>query len=261
MSRPINLCIVVNDRILMIPFNSLEEIDVFTMRYNDRYNFLNRMIKILDLNVQIRDITGLYIMSSANKNLPLKYGKDNYNLDSLIDNYALYLVKNRFKIYFPAGLKKVITNIKGEYNLDNLTLKEMTFIIKRYFNGRYSNHREIYFMIKNDMSIEIDKVFSDRRDLKRAELSEFESDNDYIQYLIELKQRGYDELALDELSKIDLEVLSSGLKDSKYGVFDGMCNTDLSIYEDIIVLEEATGMSIDTIKELCYKQINNGRKR
>lgn len=259
MSRPINLCIVINDKILTIPFNSLEEVDIFTMRYENRYNFLNRMIKILDLNVLIKDITEVYIEPSINKNMPIKYSRDNYNLDSLIDCYALCVIKD--KRYISSGLKKVIINIKGDCSIDNLTLKDIAFIIKRYFDRRYSIHREIYFMIKDDVDIKIDKISSENINLKRDNISELESDNDYIQYLIELKQRGYDDLALDELSKVDLEVLSTNLKNSRYGIFDGICNNDLSIYEDIIILEESTGLTIDSIKELCYKKINSGYKR
>lgn len=259
MTRPVNLCIVINNKTLFIPFNSLEEIDIFTTRYPDRYNFLINIIKILDLDITIKDITSIYIESSNRKNLPIKYQKDNYNLDSLINNYALYLIKDPTKI--TSGMKKVIANIKDNQEPNNLTLGEMTFIVKRYITSRYSIHRNIYFMIKDETNIAIDKPQSNQRTLKREDLSKLESNNDFIQYLIELKQRGYEELAIEELSKIDLEDLSSNLKTNGYGVFDGMCNTDLSIYEDMIILEESTGMDIDTLKEICYEQMNNGRKK
>lgn len=259
MTRPIDLCININNKILIIPFNSLEEVDIFTSRYKDRYSFLNSLIKILEIDVKIKDITSVYIETSKKKNLPIKYAKDNYNIDSLTENFTLYLIKNKSTI--TDGMKKILTNISGNDNIENLSLKDMNFIVRRYLDSRYSVQRNIYFMIKDDMDIKIDKINNTNTNIKRNELSKIDSTDPYIQYLIGLSQRGYDELAIEELSKIDLDELKNNLNGDGYSIFDGINNNDLSIYEDMIVLEESTGMSIDEIKDICIKQINNRHRK
>ena len=56
---------------------------------------------------------------------------------------------------------------------------------------------------------------------------------------------------MDELSKVDLEIISRSIEKSGLGIFDGLGGITFSLFdEDTYVLVENTGMSIEELKSI-----------
>ena len=107
-------------------------------------------------------------------------------------------------------------------------------------------------MIKSFGNVRSDKLSKGERE--RLALSEMNAQEDsFVQYLIELASRDKDKLvmALDELSKVDLEDISRLMDGKNYAPFDGLVNDkEDDLEEDIYALEMLTDLSIEEIKDL-----------
>ena len=115
-------------------------------------------------------------------------------------------------------------------------------------------------MIRDFGGIRIDKVGSYIEEIKKNELSKGEGINDdFVQYLVELAGKGeeYLDMAMEELSKGDLEDIGRMLSKPERGVYDGLrtVSKEESLEEDKICLVEFTGMSIEELRDI---QPNNG---
>ena len=114
-------------------------------------------------------------------------------------------------------------------------------------------------------SVRIDKLVCNNEINYSEKLSNLESNNDdFIQYLIELSLRGNKgyNTAMEELSKGDLEDIRRSIGKTSFSVVDGLSDSRLiDINRDIASLEECTGISINLLREMCKKQINDGRNR
>lgn len=274
----INLYMETSKGIISIPFVSIKEADLFTSQYNSRFDnvgnrnkLLNFLIKILQLPISVDDIGRVYL---SYKNiddiefnyetcLPVKYSKDNYNIDSVIANFSLYLKRDQSRLNYPGirdvGKKKFSRFVPGE-----MSNNDIDFLAGVYLNNDYRKIRDMYFYlseldsVNEKYNIRIDKLVSNNDDFSSEKLSSLESDDDFIQYLIELSSRGDREynIAMEELSSSDLEDIRRSIGKTPVAVVDGLSDSRLiNVNRDIANLEECTGISIDKLREMCKKQI------
>ena len=277
MSKKINLYLETSKGMITIPFLGIKEADLFTIEYTNRLEFLDSLINILDLRIDRDDVGNIYFSYKDIENiyfdyetcLPVKYSRDNYNVDSLVDNFALYLRQDQRRLDMPGVRnvgKKIVYNFKPGYVSNN----DIGLIANAYLRNDYRKMRDTYFMLielntlyEHDVfSIKIDNVPYRKNNVSRKELFQLESNSDdYVQYLIELSSRGEDEYdwAREELSKIDNDDIKRSLGKSSSLILDGFGDMSLISSEEVQNLEKVTGMNIEILRELCKMQISNGR--
>lgn len=272
MSKRINLYIETNQGRLVIPFRGIREVDSFTVEFNNRLEFLPILFRILNVPVSVNDVNMMYLSYKNSEELhcfdydvclPLKYGKDNYNIDSVVENFAAYL-KQDFKRLDADGVRNVGMNIVHDFNSKCVKNYEIDLIAKAYLKDDYRKIRDTYFMICDDFDIRIDKIVSKENYSLRKDLFQLESCNDdYIQYLIELASRGGDEYdrAMEELSKIDVEDIGKSISKNYYGVIDSL--GDESLVSPVVSqnFEQVIDINIDVLQEMCRLSLSSGRKR
>ena len=116
----------------------------------------------------------------------------------------------------------------------------------------YKRKRDIYFLIKDEVSIDIDEValkYLDKVD--RKDLSMYSKGEDgYFSYLVEYSKKGREEYekVMDEIGQSDLEDISRFLNRSRIGIVDGVSNESKTMDIEIMLLEENTGLSIDSLR-------------
>jgi len=272
-----NLFLETNKGLISIPCGNIEDIDKYTIRFinemgfKNKELFLNVLINMLDLNITTNDIKRVCLSTMDRKDYefdynwsnPIKYGEDNYNLDSLILYFGQFLKENRNKIEM---FKDEAFRFINGYENGTYTDNDIDFFARIYINKRYRNQRDVYFLLTEfRYPVRIDKVKNIREcGVNTIRLDKLnESENKYIQYLIELASRGEEEYerAIDELSKNDLEELNRYLDRTFYGVVDGVSDITIPTEEDIQLFEEITGMSVRELHDMCSKQLGNGIKR
>lgn len=262
-----------DNTIISIPFGKLKDIDNYTMQFSDRMVFLDRIISCLGLNINKNYISRIYLVDEENKDLefdydsnkclPIRYNKDNYNVDSLRDNFILYLQQDHSRIrrydLFYAKFSGMMGFKAGERDISD---EEIKGIVYSYFKEHYKGIRKIYFDIKDDYKIKIDNFKLKDKEIKRDDLSKLESrEDDYLQYLIELASRSDDDRlrAIEELSLMDIEELNKRLSGNSYGVIDGISDIEMIKNDDTKEIEELVGMDIEDIRKIAVKNI--GRRR
>ena len=285
MDRGINLYMETGMGIISIPFIGIKEVDLFTTGYNSRFDkdglnnkskLLDVLIKVLKLSISVDDIGRVYLsyedIDSVEFNydtcLPIRYSKDNYNIDSLIENFSLFLKRDYSRLNYP-GIRNLVRNAYGDFRIDTISDREIDIIAKLFLDKNYRRMRDVYFYL-NEMdlpneryNIKIDKVLDrdigdDRLDISKLEGSE----DSIVEYLIELSSRNKDNTGMirDEFSKMELDDIRRELGDDSGYVFDGLSDKN-KIKKDIFNLEECTGINIEILRDMCNSQIRDSRGR
>lgn len=256
---------------IIIPFIDLESVDLFTVRYANRYELITGLSSILNLSLVPQDVEKVYLyceyVSRKNlfktKNDYIKYRGDNFNIKFLEDSFSLYLKQEHDRIR-TCGVMDI--NSKAMYDFkcgeDKLTDFDIEDAVRKYLtNAPYRTFRKVYFMIKGHVRVSINRVIREDDKNIRRNLSEFHTDDEYLQYLLEYASRGEEECSrvMEELSQYDLEELSSRLKHSHYGLFDGVGNNQNYTLEDLYDLEKYTGLSIEELTAYVSSRHRRGR--
>jgi len=286
MGKMINLYMETSKGIISIPFCSIIDVDLFTSEYNSRFDddnlgnrskLLDVLIKILKLPISVNDIGRIYLSYKDIDDiefdyetcLPIKYNRDNYNVDSVIDNFSLYLKRDQGRLNYP-GIRDVGKKIFDRFVPGDMSNNDIDFLAKVYLKDDYRKIRDMYFYLSDldssyeSYNIKIDKLVDNKDNRYSKNISDLESNDDFIQYLIELSSRGESEydIAREELSKKDLEDIRINIGKVSTSIIDGLCDSKLNdISRDIANLEECTGINIDRLREMCKMQIDNGRGR
>ena len=237
------------------------------MGYNNEIELIESINKILDLSLDISEVTDIYISGRRFKHTKndslscIKYSTDNYNLDSLKEMLSLYLKQNHKRIRY-CDVRFVNTEGMIKFNAGRpISDKDIELAVSIYLNSGYKKERDMYFMIKNFGTVRTEKL----KESSRTRESLKEMDDSFVKYLIELSSRGEEQLekALDELSKIDLEEISKVLDGKQHIPFDWLYNPkeDDSEYENRHALEVLTGLDTYEIKDLQigYQDYKYGR--
>ena len=258
MEKVVMLKIKTIDKIIEIPFIDLEAVDLFTVRYNNRDELLFGLNNILNLSLDIKDIKEIYIYCEyvsrknifTSKNVPVKYRKDNFDIKTLGGFFAEYLKKDHNRIK-TCGVKDINSKAMYEFRFseeDKLTDFDIEDAVRKYLtNAPYRTYRKVYFMIKDFVKVNINRVVREKVENNQRNLSEFDSNNEYLQYLLEYASRGEEETirAMDELSRYDLEELS---KNHGYSL------------EDLYDLEKYTGLKIGELTSYISSRVRRGYK-
>ena len=270
MKKEIYLKIDTSEGIITIPFLGIEEVDNFTIMYSNIRELGNRIIKLLRLSIDFNDIVDIYLsydkynMGRDNKCFNIKYRCDNFNIESLKEAFAKYLKDDLRRIFMTdiryvktAGILRYFdSGIIDGYEIDNA--------VRIFFapGTGYKRKRDIYFLIKDEVSIDIDEValkYLDKVD--RKDLSMYSKGEDgYFSYLVEYSKKGREEYekVMDEIGQSDLEDISRFLNRSRIGIVDGVSNESKTMDIEIMLLEENTGLSIDSLRA---NNISFGRRR
>lgn len=258
--------------VITIPFIGINEVDEFTIHYDNLKELVESLISMMSLKIDLYDVSNIYLSYDKYKReydsecLEIKYKKDNFNYDSLVETLCEYLARDPKRIW-----KSDIRYVKTDGMISFMNTGRISrFEIKKAVNAHlsdergYRRKRDVYFFLKetfgNDLNIKIDKVLDDEL-VRDDDLSRYDSEDDsYLSHLIELYRRGdygFEE-AMEQIAKLDLYELETLLKHNGYGIVDGVSEKDNSIYRDIRLLERCTGMSLDNLK-LNYSGF--GRKK
>lgn len=270
MKKPIYLKIETDNGIITIPFLGIQEVDNFTVMYRNMGELGNRLIKLLNLPINLCDVIGIYLSYDKygryndDSFFKIKYMGDNFNFESLKEAFATYL-KNDPKRIFSTDIRYLKTDgILKYFGTGLIDAYEIENAVRIFFakGTGYKRKRDTYFLIKDDVYVKIDEVSLEPVEKKdRDNLSLYsEGGDDYLSYLIELSKKGEEEYerAMDEIGQSDLEDISRFLKRNYYGIVDGV-SSDFNIRDrEIASLEENTGLSLD---DLRTNNVSFGRKR
>lgn len=284
MAKKINLYMETGMGIISIPFIGIREADLFTTCYNSRFDknednkLLDVLVNVLKLPISANDIGRVYlsyddiesVMFNYDTCLPVKYSKDNYNINSLIENFSLFLKRNRSRLDH-AFIRNVRINVCGDLRVSAISDRSIDVIAKLFLEKNYRRMRDVYFYLNEIDSpgerynIKIDKVLSRDSTSDRKDISKLGSSEDnFVEYLIELSSRSRNDSSMvrDEFSKIELEDIRRELGGDSDYIFDGLSNIgEKDIDEDVLNLEECTGINIGALIEMCNGQVRNSRRR
>lgn len=242
--------------LIMIPFLGLKELDCFTVGFDNLEDLITSLSKILDLSLDVLDVLNIYITGSRYKKTRnsslfyVKYSCDNYNYESLRDMFSLYLKQDHRRIR-KCDIRFVTTGgIDRFLDGGEITDQEIDLAVNAFLKKDYKKMRDVYFMIKDDVSIRTLK--NDSTNIERSNISSLEAVEDsFVQNLIERASRGEDlDAIMEELSLVDLEDISSALSGSRRDIFDGLTDEETRDLENIYSLEMLTNMSIEDIKSI-----------
>lgn len=261
MNGKINLCIVTKDKVFRIPFATIRQLDMFTVRYNNDCELINSLIRILDLPVDFEEVKGIsmqYVYSD--KILPIKYFSDNYNVDSVISSYVYYLQSDQRRLD-GYGIRNVVKVLEPNYKNMIFDNSYVEILAKRYLKNDYRKIRDAYFLVKKYMIVKIDKVKPRKKHEEGMKYSDV--DDNYVEYLISCFNRSEEDymMALEELSMMDLKELEMKLGSYSLGVIDGVKidDYDQCDLDDIKELVRLTGIDIETLRQIV--NYNNGYKK
>lgn len=270
MKKTIYLKIDTNKGIITIPFLGIQEVDNFTVMYGNVSELVNGLIKLLKLPISLDDVIDIYLSYDKynrcrdDKCLNIKYMGDNFNSESLKEAFATYLKDDPKRIFMtdicyvktPGILKYFEMGMISGYEIDNA--------VRIFFapGTGYKRKRDTYFLIKDDVSIDIDEVSYDYLDkIDRKNLSSHSDGGDnHLNYLVEYSKKGEEEYerAMDEIGQSDLEDISRFLENSRIGIVDGVSDDFHTTDMEILSLEENTGLSIENLRD---NNTSFGRRR
>lgn len=272
MSKPIYLKLDTNKGIVTLPFLGIKEVDSFTVKYHNKGELIGTLIKLLNLQLDLYDVTDVYLTyDKYNRGLNgdcfcVKYRGDNFNFQSLFDAFVTYIRNNPDRI-LSTGLRYVkAIGILRYFDTGLIDNYELERAVRAYFenNTAYKKMRDSYFLIKEIMDEENIKVKIDKIDdgdtIERDDLSVHSNgEDDYLSYLIELSKKGEREfeIAMDEIGQADLEDINRLLRSNGYGIVDGVSENSQLMRGQISLLEETTGISIDGLRT---NHVGFGRK-
>lgn len=246
MGERVYLNVDTNEGLLFIPFVGLRELDLFTVGYENSFELINSLNRMLDIFIDIDSVKRIYISGDMYKKSDkgslskIKYSSDNFDKELLAKMYALYLKQDRRRV-MRSDIRNIITEgmvkFKGGKSLSD---KDIEKAVEIYFDKDYKNQRDAYFIIKDfakTMMIDgkeiglVDRVslkefsFKEKKEHRMNILDMLEARNDdYFKYLLELFARDreqYDKV-MDELSGYGLDELSAVLDLKGKKLFDGL---------------------------------------
>lgn len=291
MGERVYLNVDTNDGLMFIPFIGLKELDLYTVGFQNGFELINSLNRMLDISINIDSVKRIYISGDMYKKSDkgslseIKYSSDNFDKELLAKMYALYLKQDRRRV-MKSDIRNIITKgmvmFKGGKSLSDRDIEKAVEI---YFDKDYKNQRDAYFLIKDfaktmmidGKNISLDRRVSDKnvsfkenKEKRMNVLDMLETRKDgYFKYLLELFSSDriqYDKV-MDELSGYSLEELSNVLDMRGKRLFDGLTidtkNNDNNLDrdsiddEDLYMLEYCTGMSLDMLQDLVYEFRNN----
>lgn len=261
MNGKINICIITDCGVYKIPFATIRQLDMFTVRYKNDSELVKSLIRILRLPINIEEVVDLdiqYVYSDTK--LPIKYSGNNYDMDSVIDGYVYYIQTNQRRLG-GYGIGNFMQRVEPNFRNISYSEKEIEFFVRRFLSNDYRKIRDAYFFIKNKVKIKIKRVEPRRKhDVSEKYVDGNDSYIDYLLGCLELDEEHY-MMAMEELAMMDIETLEKKLGYSKDAVIDGLKyeQYDSCDLDDIHELERLTGLDIGDLVDIVKNQ--NGFKK
>ena len=267
------LFIVTTKGVITVPFPSVKIADEYTTNFNDQNELISKLSKILQLDITQDDILDTYLewqrydarnRTIVSSKLPIKYQSDNYDINNLKVVFSSYLKEDRQRIMrFDIRYLQTPAFINFVHGNGVLTERDIDFGVEAFLkDGNYMKARDIYFGLK--YSKRKVKTLPKRIGYNLSQdLDKHYTRDTYLSSLLDYAKQGDEEYAkaMEIIASYDLEQLDS-LVDSKEGkIVDGLYGyADIS-YGDIVLLELATQLNINTLVTLANSSIRKKRNR
>ena len=267
------LFIVTTKGVITIPFPSVKIADEYTTNFNDQNELISKLSKILQLDITQDDILDTYLewqrydarnRTIVSSKLPIKYQSDNYDINNLKVVFSSYLKEDRQRIMrFDIRYLQTPAFINFVHGNGVLTERDIDFGVEAFLkDGNYMKARDIYFGLK--YSKRKVKTLPKRIGYNLSQdLDKHYTRDTYLSSLLDYAKQGDEEYAkaMEIIASYDLEQLDS-LVDSKEGkIVDGLYGyADIS-YGDIVLLELATQLNINTLITLANSSIRKKKSR
>lgn len=261
------LKIKTHDGMIEIPFISLELLDEFTVRYENRDELVNSLFSMVNIHIDKERVIDVYVYYEYMKNekiryktTKVKYSQHNFNKERVVAGLKEFLNNNHDMIQY-TGVRKIRSKGMNEFlkGYRDIEKYELNYAVDEYFKGApYGVYRKNYFfLVDNKFNLTVDRVSKKDKTAISREISKFHSDDEYVQSILRSARNDEDfDKIYEELSKIELEELKEILTNPHFGLFDGEGNNKPYTLEDLYDLEQCTGMDIDN---LC-DYVSNFRK-
>lgn len=284
MKKLIYLKINTYDGVITIPFKSLEDVDFFTVMYDNMGSLVTSLIKLLKLPIDLYDVRSVYLtsykynMGFDEKCMPIKYSYNNFDFVSLKEAFLNYLKNDPKRIRLSSLRYDNIDSILRSLEIGKMDYCALEAAVRKYFEQGtgYKRRRDTYFLIINtydakeekNVKIVINPVeYKNSTNVDKNNLSIYSTGEDnHLNNLIELYRRNPElrDKIMDEIAQSGSEEIIKYLHNDEYGIIDGVSRkTDLMKVKRA-ALEETTGMSIDDLRSkyvFFNKHSNSSEKR
>ena len=269
--KSIKLVVAYNNRVISIPFKNVALIDEFTTYYDNNTDIGIALNEILDLKLKDTTVKSIYICKTKEKKvgdkeyneyLPIKYSTDNFEYDSVLNNYIDYLKKNTQILQQKnTPLNIIMNNYMKKYSKIYLTETDIERIAILYLKNSstsysYERCRSAYFtLLKANYKIKTKKE-TKYNPLNRTDLTKYNSEDEFFEYLIHYSTINEETKAhaMDLLASVPLEEIEKNIHNHDYGLFDNRhINHKRNFYDDAMLLQALTNMTIQELVDL----INN----
>lgn len=267
------LFIVTTKGTITVPFPSVKIADEYTVNFNNQNELISKLFRILQLDINLDDVMDVHLerqrYDSKNKTmvsrkLPIKYQSDNYDINNLKVVFSSYLKEDRQRIMrFDIRHLQTPAFINFVHGNGVLTERDIDLGVEVFLkDGNYMKARDIYFGLK--YSKRKVKTLPKRIGYNLSQdLDKHYTRDTYLSSLLDYAKQGDEEYAkaMEIIASYDLEQLDS-LVDSKEGkIVDGLYGyADIS-YGDIVLLELATQLNINTLITLANSSIRKKKNR
>ena len=147
--------------LIYIPFKNIECVDYFTVAYDNLLDLASSINKILDINVDNKEIMDVYLVDDISKidndmqeynkrYLAVKYSNNNFIKEDIVNKFGNYLCENIKRIDKHVGLHQVFINYINKYHKEGKITKEDIYkIAKLYLGDNYIRYKDFYFRYKD----------------------------------------------------------------------------------------------------------------
>jgi hypothetical protein len=247
------LCFDVGVESFSIPFDSLERLDLFTVRFKNQEELVDSIIYLFGLHINIENVKNVDVRNifTGTKKYCVKYAGDNYNILSLMEGFGKYLMKDQRRLNGYA-IKNVVRAVDPRFYPGYFEERRIGLVVRRYLGHDYKKIRDTYFLIKDEVYVEIDECNLRTECMKRERISKmYSTDDDYLQWLLESSSKDENEMIMDEIAMMGIDVLDKKLKGSPIGIIDGMMPYYDAVYDDDLeCLEFLTGKNLGELKKM-----------
>lgn len=268
----VQLCIILRDGTISIPFLSLRSVDDYTGYYENYIDIFEELNKTLELDIPERyfqDVCILYQHYSLKFGrtttvcLPVKLNSDDYDTNDLKVKFGAYLKEDyrRIRLFDIRYLKSDIMQ-NYLYTGKGMTDIGIDHAINSYFaTDSYKKKRDVYFTLKELGQEVVIRKKKDIDDKTFKRMADFTSDDIYLNGLIEFSKKGEEEYsrAMELMASQDLEEIDKKVHHPYYGMVDGIKDSQANLEKEL-VLVYSTGLSIEEIKILANRDYNKRSK-
>lgn len=259
-----------NDEDINIPFMKLQELDDYTIHFNNQEELVGKLISLLDIPIDVMQVRHVLVEctpTSRNgkpykaKYLPIKYRKDNYDSNNLKKVFADYLIEDYDRIK-EFDIRYISSKPIQDYLYGNGTLTPYNIYhaVESYFErDSYGKKRSAYFTLKKNKR----KVYIRRVDnihlREKNPLLKATFDDEYLDNLARYARQGEEEYdyVMDIIAGSDIEEIERKTTDKHYGVVDSVYD---SMKDDITKLELFTRRNIYELRDIANREIKRSGK-